>query len=67
MGIYDENIREIKQYKFFNSMDKLIDCSDIIIVATNTVTHHQIVKKCLSMKKIYLSKSLFPNKKNYTR
>ena len=65
MGIYDENIeREIKQYKFFNSMDKLIDCSDIIIVATNTVTHHQIVKKCLSMKKnILVEKPYSLNKK----
>tara|TARA_Y100000591_G_scaffold331152_1_gene364157 strand:- start:1093 stop:1941 length:849 start_codon:yes stop_codon:yes gene_type:complete len=65
MGIYDENIeREIKQYKFFNSMDKLIDCSDIIIVATSTVTHHQIVKKCLSMKKnILVEKPYSLNKK----
>lgn len=52
IGIYDENVeREVKQYKFFNSMDELIDCSDVIIIATNTKTHHQIVKKCMSMKK----------------
>ena len=65
IGIYDENIeREIKQYKFFNSMDKLIDCSDIVIVATNTETHHQIVKKCLSMKKnILVEKPYSINKK----
>lgn len=52
IGIYDKNIeRDVKQYKFFNSMDELIDCSDIVIIATNTETHHQIVKKCLKMKK----------------
>ena len=52
IGIYDENVeREVKQYKFFNSMDELIDCSEVIIIATNTKTHHQIVKKCMSMKK----------------
>ena len=65
VGIYDENIeKEIKQYKFFNSIDKLIDCSDIIIVATNTETHHKIVKKCLSMKKnILVEKPYSLNKK----
>ncbi len=52
VGIYDESIvKKVKKYQFFNSIDDLIDCSDILIIATNTKTHHQIVKKILKMKK----------------
>ena len=68
IGIYDENVeREVKQYKFFNSMDELIDCSDVIIIATNTKTHHQIVKKCMSMKKYTCRKNLIPLMKRVVR
>ncbi len=52
VGIYDESIvKKVKNYQFFSSMDDLIDCSEILIIATNTKTHHQIVKKSLKMKK----------------